>query len=334
MIILNTDRETISGACGKDNFSVPYDHDMYEKLVALRDTSEAVETVDAYRAIVEEFMKVISSYDYNEAIASELKDLVFVPASEKYHLRVGNGISDLHIPEQIVESMKANHEAKIENDPLLNLCRRFMLNPKPTQRRFEFLAAYINQDFVDKEAASKMVMEQGVTLEVALKACTYPDLQVTRDGYLKTSKVVDEILTKYSIVLDDNKKPVLDENGKPKTKLVPRYETSYTVDEETGEMTETTEYPEFLEERKFTPAIHTNGDKFLSGDKLGYKYEIGKVAALESWDQVNMQDGQKHCKGLHTGGLRYIDNYLHGNSICMSISNRKIYRFRYRRNGV
>ena len=59
----------------------------------------------------------------------------------------------------------------------------------------------------------------------------------------------------------------------------------------------------YLENMQFKPAIYKNGDKFYSGSELGYKYEIGKLAALPGWEYTSLVDESYHDKGLHMGKI-------------------------------
>lgn len=314
MIIVNTDKETfISGSCNNKNFRVPYSEEMLNKLKKIQVESGLTKDYSEYMACVESFKEVLSTYNYREDIKNVVDNLVFLKATGKYHIQVfGKVLDKVYVPDAIVDLILDNVERGIETEPLVKMCIRFLDNPKPTQERFNMLANYITQTWFDSEEAERLVEEEGLSEEVAKEMATYADLQITAEGYLKTSKVVDEVTEKYSIKLDDKGKPVLDDEGNAISIIVPRYADSYTINEETGETTKVTEYPEYLEDRVFKPAIYSGGDNFLSGDELGYKYQIGKLAKLPEWDMVSMTDGSKHEKGLHTGGLSYIQGYRHG----------------------
>jgi hypothetical protein len=65
----------------------------------------------------------------------------------------------------------------------------------------------------------------------------------------------------------------------------------------------------------FEPAVQgTSGDAFYCEgpngfDKPGHFIKVGCVHRLESWDQVDTRDNVSCVKGLHFGGLVYINNY-------------------------
>lgn len=308
MIIVNTDKSTfISGSFGGKNFNIPYVEETYLKLMVLEHTFKSVTTSEEASKLYEEVQECIKQ-DSNVK-DSEIEGFVKDPKTGKLHLKLGKRHSALYMPDELVTLMLKNKENKIENTPIINMVRRFLLNPYATQERLELLVAYTQQKFVDYAEVERLEEEEGLSTEIAIPRATFSDLQITAEGYLKTSKIVNEITTKWSITVDKDGKPVLDEDGEIQKEQVPLYETSYAIDEETGEVTPTTELPEFLEDRKFEPAIHSGGDKFFCGDVLGYKYQLGKLAALPSWDNVDCTDGVKHRKGLHVGGLAYIACY-------------------------
>jgi hypothetical protein len=57
------------------------------------------------------------------------------------------------------------------------------------------------------------------------------------------------------------------------------------------------------------------GDEFWSGDKKGHHIRVGKVHFLDSWDQVS-SPGRK---GLHVGGLRYIQGYQNEGTVTHNV---------------
>lgn len=309
MITVTTDKETfISGSYGAKNFNIPYSEEVYLKMKDVQKVANSAEDFKDYTKALEDF-EALTKYDFKSQTFIH-DNIVYVMATDTYHLKINDHVFDeLSIPDDIMDIILNNVERDIDVSPIVKMCVRFMLNPKPTQSRFNMLAKYITQKFTDHEEVQRLMEEEGFSEEVALDMATYADLQITEEGYLRTSKVVDEITKKWSIQLDDSGKPVLDEDGNVVKILVDRYSKSYEIDEETGEVTETVEYPEFLEDRKFTPAIWKHGDKFFSGGELGYKYEIGKLASLPDWTFVDTEDERKHQRGLHTGGLRYIEGY-------------------------
>ncbi|KKM20727.1 hypothetical protein LCGC14_1642540, partial [marine sediment metagenome] len=73
--------------------------------------------------------------------------------------------------------------------------------------------------------------------------------------------------------------------------------------------------PEHLEEFVFTPAIIKHGDKFYSGNKLGYVYKVGEVQYLPKNAKRNLNNTEGGG-GLYIGGLKYIEHFRnHGTHV-------------------
>lgn len=290
MIIVNTDlRSFISGVCSGTNFSIPFTKDKLDKLKELEAQSKNLTSYEEFKDVVAQFKEELK-VDYKSTLSDKLDSVSYVPETGQYHLTLGKGYSAVYIPEKIMNLIIDNDSRGIENTPIINMCRRFLANPKPTQDRFNMLANYVTQTWLDYNAMEELMDSQGLSEEVATKFCTYSDIQITQEGYLKTSKVVDVI------------KGI--ESSETKQKL--------QRDSRGRFIKPTQEQRAYLESMEFEPAIYKSGDKFYSGGVLGYKYEIGKLASLPSWDFTSLVDNTFHHKGLHNGGLRYVEGYLHG----------------------
>ena len=225
MIIVNTDKSTfISGSFGGKNFNIPYVEETYLKLMVLESTFKGITTSEEASKLYEEVQECIKQ-DSNVK-DSEIEGFVKDPKTGKLHLKLGKRHSALYMPEELVTLMLKNKENKIENTPIINMVRRFLLNPYATQERLELLVAYIQQKFVDYAEVERLEEEEGLSREIAIPRATFSDLQITAEGYLKTSKIVNEITTKWSIVVDKDGKPVLDEDGEIQKEQVPLYKTS------------------------------------------------------------------------------------------------------------
>lgn len=290
MIIVNTDlRSFISGVCSGTNFSIPFTKDKLDKLKELETQSKNLTSYEEFKDVVAQFREELK-VDYKSTLSDKLDSVSYVPETGQYHLTLGKGYSAVYIPEKIMNLIIDNDSRGIENTPIINMCRRFLANPKPTQDRFNMLANYVTQTWLDYNAMEELMDSQGLSEEVAAKFCTYSDIQITQEGYLKTSKVVDVI------------KGI--ESSETKQKL--------QRDSKGRFIKPTQEQRSYLESMEFEPAIYKSGDKFYSGGVLGYKYEIGKLASLPSWDFTSLVDNTFHHKGLHNGGLRYVEGYLYG----------------------
>ena len=140
--------------------------------------------------------------------------------------------------------------------------------------------------------------EHGLSEEVAERRATMYQMKITKEGLLNGYKVSTEILHKYEA----------DEDGN--VKEVPRYKRTFNVD--TGEI-ESEGLPEHVEDRLFQPAIMgTSGDPFFCEGNNGYDkpnhfIKVGCTHRLPDWSYVNTNDRQSCVKGLHFGGLEYIN---------------------------
>jgi hypothetical protein len=319
-ITVNTDKESfISGAINGKAYNIPFDEGRYASLLELsKGCDDAAENCST-KAEYDEKTKAaydtaedIVTVDFKETVAASNPYLDYNPSTEEYYLKVGDKKSKHALPKKFVEIIEYSHEKGIDCMPVVNLCIRFLLNPFFTARKFRMLANEVTTTFTDKVEVERLMKEEGLSHEVATKRATYPDKEITKEGYLRTFKVVREIDYRWTLDLDENNKPKLDSNGKPIKKKVPRVETSYEIDEDTGEVKEVKDIP-YLEDRLFEPAIRSrsNSEDFYSGDKLGWAYKIGKLHALPSWESVDVETEQKHVGGgLYTGGRGYVECYL------------------------
>ena len=300
MIIVNTDLKSyISGCYGGKNFSIPFTKEKYEIIKSLEEYSKAAETHEVLKGIyadLEEEVKV----DYNSLMVASVPGLFYNKENKTYHLAMGEGFSDLYLPQVLIDKVVDNYSRGIENTPIVNMFRRFIYNPKPIQERLDMLANYVTQTWLDEEEKERLMEEQGLSEEVASVYATYNNIQITTEGYLRTYKVVDII---HNEETSENSKalPMRDEKG--------RFIKGAKAEEA----------KKFLEDIDFTPAIYKNGDKFFSNGVLGYKYKIGELAALPDWSYTSLVDESYHDKGLHTGGISYVQSYLCGDRQLLDI---------------
>lgn len=297
MIIVNTDlRSFISGVCSGTNFSIPFTKDKLDKLKELETQSKNLTSYEEFKDVVAQFKEELK-VDYKSTLSDKLDSVSYVPETGQYHLTLGKGYSAVYIPEKLMNLIIDNDSRGVENTPIINMCRRFLANPKPTQERFNMLANYVTQTWLDYNAMEELMDSQGLSEEVATKFCTYSDIQITQEGYLKLSKVVDIIKGL--------------EPEEPAQKL--------QRDSKGRFIKPTSEQKAYMESMEFEPCMYKNGDKFYSGGVLGYKYEIGKLAALPGWEFTSLIDEAYHHKGLHGGGLRYIERYMYNNTQILEV---------------
>jgi len=122
-------------------------------------------------------------------------------------------------------------------------------------------------------------------------------MKITQEGLLNGYKVSSEILHKFN-----------SETGEQED----RYKRTFNID--TGEI-DGEGLPEHVEDRLFEPAMMgSSGDAFYCEGANGYAnpghfIKVGCTHRLEDWSQVNVNDTISCVKGLHIGGLKYINCY-------------------------
>ena len=299
MIIVTTNGiDIISGSVNNVKFNIPYNKELLVELKDLETKSNLVETLEEYKEIVNEFNEKIKQPLIKEVVARDIPGLHFNKETNTYHIKLGNSFSLLNIPEVLVNIIVSNFERKIESTPIINMCRRFLMNPKPTQERFDMLGFYVTQEWLDEKEMNKLIEEKGYSEELARKYATFSDIQITQEGYLKCSKVVEPKemdLLKYKGELKR------DESGRFLKK-------------------DALQRPIYIEDMRFSPAIYTGGALFYSGTDLGYIYRVGQIAALPYWSQVEMSDNREHFGGgLYCGGMRYVENYVWGSRVLLDV---------------
>jgi len=237
-------------------------------------------------------------------VAGSNKYLIYSPVTNQYFLTFDGFRSKKAIPQVLVEIINKSHDKDIDFMPILKSWARLLTNPRYNDEMGNYFASYLQATFTDYPAVSKLIEEEDIDPEVAEAMCTYQDISISKEGMLVTYKVADIVDWKYLLEHneeDDSYTKVM----KKKYKIIPA-----EIDETTGEILtkESYEKPEHLEDYLFTPAIHKNGDKFFSGQKLGYVYEVGKAQRLPKKARRNLNN-TFGGGGLYTGGLLYIDTY-------------------------
>lgn len=305
MISVNKSDKTITGFYGKEQYAVPFDEATYSKMMELSAKANTVSTMEELNSIFEEF-KTLTEFDETARILTSIPN-VFVAPNGRYYMKTGYVVSSVPMPEALVSRFKDSIDKGIDTTPLIKFWTRFLRNPKLREldenERLSFserVFNYINMTFTNSEMVDKLVSEKGFSEELAEELATVPQVQVTLEGLLKTYKVSKEIDWKY----------VLDENGN--SKKVDRFEKTKEIDEVTGLVTYKDPENILNEQRVFEPAVmHQGGDAFYCGEKLGHVIKVGQVHYLPDWSFVNTNDNVSCVKGLHVGGLYYIQGYQH-----------------------
>lgn len=254
---------------------------------------------EGYQENVAEIMKIVdeNGIDANRKIRSKCSFLVQDKLTKEYFLTYAEDkISDIPMPESLVERIMLSIDKNIDFMPIVKLWTRFLRNPHLKKKGRDFanrFADFVNMKYVHPEN-KQIFMDKGIDETIAAELATVYQIKVTNEGLLNGYKVSTEVLHKYDA-----------ETGE----RVDRYRRTFNVD--TGEI-ESSGLPEFVEDRVFQPAVMGNtGDAFYCGENKGHVIKVGQTHKLESWKQVNTDDNRVCVPGLHMGGLYYINGY-HG----------------------
>jgi hypothetical protein len=295
MIIVNRTGDNITGSYNGKPFGVAYSDQKYQAMKDLEQQANEVETVDELQVIIEEF-EPLTRESFKELIEHEKggQYLWVDPRNNKVYLSINGKVARNALPKALVDRIITSVEKKIDVMPLVKCWARFMrpITGKPaySEERARQFAQYIDADYTNFSYADQLVEENGLSQEVANARATTKQVAITQEGLIVGYKVSREILTKYDLNEDEE--------------VVQKSRYTKAVDPDTGLVTYDT--PKFVEDRLFEPAVMGNrGDEFFCGDKAGHFIRVGQVHFLDSWDKV----GNPGHKGLHMGGLRYIQNY-------------------------
>lgn len=299
MIIVNRVGENITGSVNMKTFGVPYSDALYKSMQKLKKEADAVDSMDKLMEIVAQF-ELLTKLDYKTTVESASPDLHVNPATGKFYLKLEDGtISGRAIPQPLVDRILKSVELKIDVQPIIKACIRFLRNPVYSDAKFERFAAYINYQSVDGPYRDQLIKEEGISVKIATERATVFQTPITQEGLICTYKVSKELFTKF--------------DAKTREKI-DRYEKQY--DEDTGDVASDGR-PDFVEDRVFYPAVQglNGGDPFISEDpagiaKLGHLIRVGNRHYLpEGMKQVNTDDNQSCVMGLHCGNLDYIRGY-------------------------
>ena len=289
MVNVNVIGDSITGS-GKDfKFGVKYTPEKLAQLQALANDVNNADSKESYDNLVANF-KAATVESFSETVATACEYIHVNEATGKFYLKQDDKLSIHPMPKSFVERILKSMDKGIDVMPMVKFWTRLLRNPNFSPAKAKLVCNYIAQTTVDSEMVNELVNEYGVSQSVAVERATSTQTPITTHGLLQTYKVSTEVTKKYALDEDGNKI------------LVDRYQTTKTVDEDSGEVTSTTAMPEYVEERVFQPAVVGTGyDAFFCGDKLGHQIKVGQVHRLESWDKVNTSDYQSCVKGLHVG---------------------------------
>lgn len=305
-LIVNKSDKFITGVFKGKPFTLPFNEDTLKKLNELSSKLESVTVVAELEVLSSQVESTIAPN-----LGAVLEDinpyLKYKYETNEYFLVFHKGkkeeiVSDIAIPEPMVNFIKESYEKGLDFSPIIEAWAWYLLSEAvefDAKGNVEMFSKYLLNKYVDVKQVEELI-DKGISEEEAKSRSTYQDIAITKNGLLAVYKVAEEVLHKYLLVTD--------EFGKVIKKMVDRYPSQSSINDVTGEVTTTEGHPEYHEERKFTPAIYKNGEKFFSGDVLGYIYEIGKPQYLPQEATVNRYNTQGGG-GLYGGGLSYIANF-------------------------
>lgn len=309
MITLNVIDDNIVGSYGETPFSVPFSKEAYEQMQKLEEKAADCASVKALSKVYEKFAECIA--EQSSAAMSEKFENIYVDGKTgKYYLKVGKVISKAAMPQALVERIELSLDKGIDITPLIKFWTRWLRNPILhaktkagkgelfSQKMFDFL----NMKYVNPTLKQQFMDNDGYSEEKAAERATMYQIKITKEGLLNGFKVSQEVEHKYLADGDEDNNP----------KRVNRYKRTFNVD--TGEI-ESDGKPDTVEERLFQPAVMgTSGDAFYCEGPNGFKepghfIRVGCRHYLPSWDMVDTNDDHSCVKGLHVGGLYYINYY-------------------------
>jgi hypothetical protein len=300
MITLNVIGDVITGSYNGTNFGVEFTQDRYDQMLALQTETEGADSIQEVKEIIERFA-LLTVEDFKATVEGASEFLHHNTKTGQTFLKYNKVISNVPMPKGLVDRINESIEKKIDIQPLVKFWVRTLRNPMLNPRKVKRIVNYINATYMDSDVAFDLVANEGLTREAAEARATTRQVSITNEGLLQTYKVSREKDMKFDTKTGE---------------LVSRYEV--TFDEETG--VKSYDKPKFAEDLVFEPAVQRGGgDSFACGDVLGHIIKVGETHRLESWDQVNCNDGVSCVKGLHVGNLDYIRGYQHDDTVTHNV---------------
>ena len=305
MISINVIDGKISGSYGDTPFCIDFNKEVYAKMQDIAKTANNAEHMEDYRVALGAF-QALTIVDYTKTVQDKCEHIHVNKATGEFFLQYNGIVSSIPMPEALVERIYESMDKELDFMPLVKMWTRWLRNPvlrtkmkKGWGKEFcERFFSYINLKYVHPKLKEELMEEQGLSEEVAERRATMYQMKITKEGLLNGYKVSTEILHKYEA----------DEDGN--VKEIPRYKRTFNVD--TGEI-ESEGLPKHVEDRLFQPAIMgTSGDPFFCEGNNGYDkpnhfIRVGCTHRLPYWSYVNTNDRRSCVKGLHFGGLEYIN---------------------------
>lgn len=305
MIIVNHSGDYITGSVNGRPFGVSFDEGKYQSMLSLQKRAEEAASMDELKALIEEFQP-LTQESYKELVETATPYILVNRHTNKFYLKYGEKASSKPLPQVFVDRILKSVEKNIDIAPLIKCWARFLRNPNYTDKKAKLFAEYIAAPYTNDQHLAELESKQGLSREVARAMATTNQVAITQEG----------LLVCYKVSLEVTKKFVKDQEAEDGVKKVDRYD--FEVDEFTG--LKKYQEPEFVEDRVFEPPIMgQGGDAFSCGDYSGHIIRVGQVHSLPDWSYVDTADDVAGRKGLHVGGLRYIQGYQNEGTVTHNI---------------
>ncbi len=299
MIHVNVSDGQITGSYGDTPFSVTYDKDLYDAMLAVAKSANEATDMETYTVLISEF-GTLTDEDYTTVIQDRCEFIYINPATGEFFLKQGETVSNVPMPQALVDRIYESMDMDIDFMPLVKMWTRWLRNPILAEKGGTTFSTkffnFVNMKYVHPTLKSELMEEHGLSEEIAEKRATMYQMKITNEGLLNGYKVSTEVMHKYDT-----------ETGEQ----VDRYKRTFNPN--TGEI-DSEGLPEHVEDRLFKPAMMGDrGDAFhcegTNGTGLGHFIKVGCSHRLPSWDYVDTDDNRSCVKGLHVGGLKYISWY-------------------------
>ncbi|RUP42208.1 MAG: hypothetical protein EKK63_02605 [Acinetobacter sp.] len=309
-ITVNKVNDRITGQVNGQPYHCTYTAEKFAAMKELAESSYDIASMQEMKALIESFLPYTKE-SYKEIIESKTPHLFVNPVTNEFFLKLKNGKkSSIPLPTPFATRIMKAVDEGLSVEPLLKAWARFLCpipgRPAYTQERGHLFAEYISAPYISKTEVNRLMLEEKLSEEVALSLATTTQVAITKEGFLNCYKVSKEVTDRYA--LDDKEEVV------KKSVLIKK------VDAETG-LVSYEDPLQYAEDRLFEPAVMgQSGDAFvcssLGGNlKEGHIIKVGHVHYLKDWSQVSIP-GQK---GLHCGGLSYIEGYQREGTVTHNI---------------
>lgn len=272
------------------NFSIIFTPENYSALLKMQDNFDNCQTRKEATELINEAAKEIEKmtkqlWGHEEAFEVVVENMIVKSAhSGEMFLVVGDKKVDVPFPESLRNRIQEAIDSESDFMPVVKAWTRFLRNPNLTKRKAELFGKYLTNTYTDYNKV-KEYTEAGLSEDLAIEKATFPDVSLTKEGFLCCYKYVELEMNKFD---------------KETGEKVMRYKHSFN--EETGEL----ELDKDLHVEDFyfiPPVMRYEGDAFTTGGVLGHRVQIGEVHELPSWDMVDCDDSRSCVPGLRCSPL-------------------------------